>query len=161
MDAVIVDKYGNWYSSKDAALLPDGRVVAKHSGNHHSHHKRYRASAVVIHDNKLLLVRDNGKPDFSLPGGGFEHGETTIQAGIREVAGEELGGIQVLSAERLPKHWDLDGKRAYHKFVRLTIQGEPYIKQPEEINKVIWWDMKSPLPVQGHVKYILSRIRNL
>jgi len=159
MDALIVDKDGRQYSSKYAVLLPNGKVVAKHSSSRHNHQKRYRASAVIIRDGKLLLVRDNGKPDFSLPGGGFEHKETTIQAGIREVAGEELGGVRVLSAERLPKHWDLDGERAYHKFVRLTIQGEPYIKRPKEIDKVIWWDMKSPLLVQSHVKYILNKLK--
>ncbi len=159
MDAIIVDKNGKWYSSNNAVLSNGHAIGIGHgTGNHHSHHKRYRVSVVIIRDGKLLLVRDTGKYDFSLPGGGFEHGETTIQAGIREVADEELGSVKVISAERLPKHWDLDGERAYHKFVRLTIQGEPYIKRPKEIDKVIWWDMKSPLPVQGHVKYILSKI---
>ena len=152
-DYMTTDKNGNavW-------VLAKSTIHAVKDRPHHSR-KRYRASVVVIQDGKLLLVRDTGKYDFSLPGGGFKHGETTIQAGIREAFNEELGGVKVISAERLPKHWDVSGERAYHKFVRLNIQGEPYIKQSKEIDKVIWWDMKSPLPVQGHVKYIVSKIR--
>jgi ADP-ribose pyrophosphatase YjhB (NUDIX family) len=119
--------------------------------------KRYRATVVIFRDDKVLLVRDKGRHDFSLPGGGFKYNETTIQAGIREVCGEETGGTKVLSAERL-KYCDLDGKRAYHKVCLLTIEGEPYIKRPREIDKIIWWDMKSKIPVQGHVKYILGKL---
>jgi len=119
--------------------------------------KRYRATVVIFRDDKILLVRDKGRRDFSLPGGAFKHNETTIQAGIREVCGEELGGIRVISAERL-RHCDLDGRRAYHKVCSLTIQGEPYINRRKEIDKVIWWDMKSKVPVQGHVKYILRKL---
>ena len=139
------------------ATGPDGKMMAVHMPHKYSKHKRYRATAVIFRDGKVLLVRDKGKNDFSFPGGGFKQHETTIQAGIREVCGEELGGVKVLSAERL-RHCDLDGRRACHKVCQLVIQGEPYINRPEEIDKVIWWDMKSELPVQGHVKYILSKL---
>ncbi len=92
-----------------------------------------------------------------MPGGGFRRGESTIQAGIREVTKEELGGLTVVSAERL-RQCDLDGDRAKHKVCQLVIEGEPYIEQPKEIDRVIWWDMKSNLYVQGHVKYILNKL---
>lgn len=120
--------------------------------------KRYRATAVIIRDNKMLLVRDKGKHDYSLPGGGFKRNETTIQASIREVCGEELGGIRVLSAERL-RFCDLEGRRANHKVCMLVIEGKPYINRPDEIDKVIWWDMESDIPLQGHVSYILSQLK--
>lgn len=121
--------------------------------------KRYRATVVIFRDDKVLLVHDKDRrsPHFSLPGGGFKHNETTIQAGIREVCGEEIGGIRVLSAERL-RNCDLDGRRANHKVCLLTIEGEPYINRPKEIDKIIWWDMKSKIPIQGHVKYILGKL---
>ena len=130
-----------------------GKVFQRIVARKHSSRKRYRATVVVIRDGKLLLVRDKGRHDFSMPGGGFHKGESTVQASIREV-GEELG-LKSISAVRL-RDCDLDGERAHHKVCQLTIQGDPYIRQPHEIDKIIWWDMKSALPVQGHVKYILS-----
>jgi len=147
-DYPTIDKKGNtvWVLTKDTLA----------SAHKHSR-KRYRASAIIIRDGKLLLVQHKGERNFSLPGGGFHHKETTIQAGIREATREELGGINVLSANRM-KHYDMESAKTKHKFVLLTISGEPYIKQSREINKVIWWDMKSLLPVHGHVKHILGEL---
>lgn len=120
---------------------------------------RYRATVVIIRDNKILLVRDKGKKDYSLPGGGFKKDETTIQAGIREACIEELGGLTVVSAERL-YFCDLpNGRRANHKVCRLTVKGDPYIKRTYEIDKIVWWDMNSKIPIQGHVKYIVSILK--
>ncbi len=116
---------------------------------------RYRATVVILRDGKILLVRDRGRSDFSLPGGGFKRGESTIQAGIREASREELGGVSVDSAERL-RECDFDGQRARHKVVRLTVKGEPYVKQAKEIAEVVWWDMRQPMQVQGHVTRILK-----
>jgi hypothetical protein len=109
-------------------------VLAKETlaSTHKHNKKRYRASAIILHDNRLLLVQHKGERNFSLPGGGFHHNETTIQAGIREATKEELGGISVLSADRM-KHYDMESAKTKHKFVRLTISGEPYIKQSKEI----------------------------
>jgi len=132
----------------------DNRRALRHL--EHKQHKRYRATVVVIRDGKVLLVRDKGRHDFSLPGGGFKKGESTIQAGIREV-GEELGGLEVISTERL-RHCDLEGRRANHKVCQLIVSGEPHIRQHHELDKVVWWDMKSNLPVQGHVRYILGKM---
>lgn len=123
------------------------------------HRKRYRATVVILREGKLLLVRDKGRHDFSMPGGGFKHSESTIQAGVREVS-EELGGLTVVSAERL-RYCDFEGQRAKHKVCRLVVTGEPHIRQGHELDKVLWWDMRSPLPVQGHVKRILSRLESV
>jgi len=116
---------------------------------------RYRATAVIMRDCKVLLVRDKGRHDFSLPGGGFKRGESTVQAGAREVY-EELG-LRTVSAERL-RHCDLEGRRAKHKVCLLETRGGPYLKS-RELDRFIWWDMKSELPVQGHVKYILGKLK--
>lgn len=119
-------------------------------------YRKYRATVVIIDNSKVLLVRDHGKSDFSMPGGGYKKGESTIQAGTREVF-EELG-IKALSVERL-RHCDLDGQRAYHKVCKIVVDNEhkPYLKS-KEIDKIVWWDMKSKIPVQGHVKYILGKL---
>ena len=68
---------------------------------------RYRATALIIRDNKVLLVRDIGRKAYSMPGGGFKPKESTIQAGTREVI-EELR-LKVISATRL-RYCDLKGK---------------------------------------------------
>jgi len=117
-------------------------------------HKRYRATVVVLQDNKILLVRDRGQHDFSLPGGGFKKGESTIQAGAREIY-EELG-LKTVSAQRL-RYCDLEGRRAKHKVCSLEVKGKPHPKG-RELDKFVWWDMEQELPTQGHVKYIVERL---
>ena len=115
--------------------------------------KRYRASALVFIDNKLLLVRDKGKRDYSLPGGGYKSKESTMEACPRELR-EEVGGLFVKSVERL-KQCDFNGIRARHKVALLKASGKPYVKS-KEIDKVILWDMQENLKVQGHVRRILN-----
>ena len=117
---------------------------------------RYRATALIIKDDKVLLVKDKGRHDYSMPGGGFKSKESTIQAAIREVQ-EELK-LRSLSATRL-RLCDLEGKRANHKVCLLTVEGEPHIDH-KELDGYIWWDMKQKIPVQGHVKYILNKYKN-
>lgn len=51
---------------------------------------RIRASAIIIQDNKLLLIHrlNHGQEYYVLPGGGIDAGETAEQAVIREVKEE-------------------------------------------------------------------------
>ncbi len=52
--------------------------------------KRDRSQAMVIRDNKILLVEQQlfGRDFFNLPGGGVEEGETPEDAALRELAEE-------------------------------------------------------------------------
>jgi 8-oxo-dGTP pyrophosphatase MutT (NUDIX family) len=113
--------------------------------------KRYRATVLIIKDGKVLLVRDKGKRDYSMPGGGFKPKETTLQAGIREVF-EELK-LNTTSAERL-RYCDFEGQRANHKVCLLKVEGTPRVDS-KELEGYIWWDMNEDIPIQGHVKKIL------
>lgn len=117
--------------------------------------KRYRATALVIKDGKILLVRDKGGHDYSMPGGAFKPKESTLQAGIREV-GEELK-LRVISAERL-RYCDFEGQRAPHKVCLLKVEGTPRLDRTE-LDEYIWWDMKTHIPTQGHVKKILHEYK--
>jgi len=144
---------------KGGVLLSDGKWYNQFTGKPlytTTKHKRYRATAVILDDNKVLLVRDRGKHDYSLPGGGFKRHESTIQAGAREVA-EELG-IKVISSKRL-KDCDISGKRAFHKVCLIEIDKtyKPYLKS-NEIDDFVWWDMKQGLRTQGHVMGILKKL---
>jgi 8-oxo-dGTP pyrophosphatase MutT (NUDIX family) len=116
---------------------------------------RYRATALVIKDNKILLVKDKGKHDYSMPGGKIESKESTLQAGIREIS-EELRLITI-SAERL-RYCDFQGQRAFHKVCLIKVEGVPHINK-KELDGYVWWDMVSSLPVQGHVKKILREFK--
>jgi len=69
-----------------------------------------------------------------MPGGGFKANESTIQAGIREVA-EELK-LKVVSAERL-RYCDFEGQRAKHKVCLLKVVGTPHIDH-KELDGYIW-----------------------
>ncbi len=106
---------------------------------------------LIIRDGKVLLVKDKGRHDYSLPGGGFKPNESTSQAAIREI-GEELS-LRVISATRL-RRCDFHGGRAYHKVCLIAVEGTPRINR-RELDGHIWWDMEQPVRVQGHVRRIL------
>ena len=147
---------------KGGVLLEDGKWYNQFTGKPlytNKSHKRYRATVVIFNDDRVLLVRDRGRKDFSLLGGDFKKHENTIQAGIREAC-EELG-IKTISAERL-RHCDLHGRRANHKvcMIMMDMTHKPYLKS-KELEEFIWWDMKSKIPVQGHVIYILKKLEKI
>lgn len=113
--------------------------------------KRYRATALVIKNDKIFLVRDKGRSSYSMPGGGYKEHENTITAGIREVYKETK--LRTISAERL-RYCDFEGQRAKHKVCLLRVEGNVHINH-KELDGYIWWDMKKDIPTQGHVKKIL------
>jgi 8-oxo-dGTP diphosphatase len=114
---------------------------------------RQRGTALVIRHGKVLLVRDKGRNKFSLPGGGIHEGEPTVSAAARELY-EELG-LQVTSVKRL-RECDFKGAVSLHKVCLIEANGEPKLRG-HELDKYIWWDMKSPIPVFVHVTVILKK----
>jgi ADP-ribose pyrophosphatase YjhB (NUDIX family) len=115
---------------------------------------RKRATAVIIRNSSVLLVRDKGSHHFSLPGGAVKRGEPVVSAAAREVF-EELG-LHVINVKRLP-HCDFRGSVSEHAVCLVEVNGEPHL-EGHELEKFIWWDMKKPLPVFAHVKSILRKI---
>jgi 8-oxo-dGTP pyrophosphatase MutT (NUDIX family) len=114
---------------------------------------RTRATAVIMRDNKVLLVRDKGHKQFSLPGGGIKYDEPTVSAVAREIK-EELG-LTASSVKRIHA-LDCKGSLSQHKVCLVEASGEPHIR--EELDKFIWWDMKTSLPVYPHVTRILGKL---
>ena len=60
----------------------------------------YRVCAVMVHEGKLLAMRDERSPNYYLPGGRVKLGETAENAVLRELR-EELGISRVELAGRL------------------------------------------------------------
>ena len=68
-----------------------------HSGiniNQGTHFTRITARAIVIKNNKILLMYTNRYEDYSLPGGGVDEGESIKQGLIRELS-EETGAKNI------------------------------------------------------------------
>lgn len=63
---------------------------------------RVAVKAVIIHDNKVLLIRDDPDDLWALPGGGIDYGENAEQALIRELHEEiALSSADILSEPKL------------------------------------------------------------
>jgi len=90
---------------------------------------RIAARAIVLHDDKLLLMERwrPGRHYFSIPGGGLEPGETPEAAVRREVLEETSCQIEV---GREVYTVDLDDGSHHHIFLCKYMSGEP--KLPED-----------------------------
>jgi len=115
---------------------------------------RRRGTAVVFRDNRVLLVRDKGKHNFSLPGGGAERNEPSMAAAVRELF-EELK-MSARKAERIFRS-DFKGSINLHKVCLIETDDDPKM-HGEELDEFIWWDMKSDVRRYSHVDQILKNI---
>ena len=112
---------------------------------------RERATAVVIKEGRVLLVRGKGT-DFMMPGGGIDPGEPPIDAVVREL--REETGLRATNAQYIFS-WDSPINR--HRVFRVEAEGDVEIG-PEEITDFLWWDQKGHLPTYPHVEAILTRL---
>lgn len=115
--------------------------------------KRQRATALVVQDDKYLLVRRKGEQKYSLPGAGIEGGEAALTAACRGL-GEALG-MRPYRAERL-FDYTRDDSRNHHKVVLVFAGEEPRVRD-RELDSCRWWDGKEQLPVYPHVTSVISR----
>ncbi|AZP17736.1 NUDIX hydrolase [Streptomyces aquilus] len=91
---------------------------------------RVAAYAVCVRDEQILLARwidDDGKPEWTLPGGGMEHGEDPYDTVLREVMEEtghtiEITGLLGVNSIRLTqkRRW---GRNIDRQGLRLVYEG--------------------------------------
>ena len=115
--------------------------------------KRQRATALVVRDEKYLLVRERGRDRYSLPGGGIDQGEAVLTAACREI-GEELG-LKAYRAERLFDYMTRESSNQ-HKVVLVFAGGDPRIND-RELDSFRWWDGREGLSAYPHVAGIVAR----
>lgn len=116
--------------------------------------KRLRATAVVMRDGAVLLVRDRGAKAYSLPGGRRERGETATEAAARELR-EELG-MRAVSVRRLER-CDYESRHNLHQVSLVESDDEPFIADGE-LEAFTWWDRREPIDAFDHVRAILGRL---
>ena len=114
---------------------------------------RSRATAVLVRDGMVLLVRDRRVASFALPGGGIEDGEMPIIAVARELREETT--LQATSITFLFNH---GGKHNTHFVFRVEAEGDVNVAADADVEEFVWWDMNGDLPVFPHVLQILSRL---
>ncbi len=114
---------------------------------------RNRATAVIIRDGRILLVKGNEESDrFAMPGGEIEEGELPITAVARELYEET--NLRPTKIEYLLTH-----VTSIHKHVAFRIEAEGEVEiEPGEIGSFVWWDRHEELLMWGHVRGILEEI---
>jgi len=87
-------------------------------------HLRRRATAVVIRDGKVLLVRDKDKHRFSLPGGRVHHDEPYLSAAARKLYEETR-----LRATKVVQIFNYHGKVNEHRVFLVESDRHVYLRK--------------------------------
>jgi mutator protein MutT len=113
--------------------------------------KRIRAVAIIVNDNKILVIHriNNGKEYFVLPGGGVENGETVEQAVLREVQEETALEVKI---EKMLYHHTYDDNTEHFFYLCRYVSGEPKLGDGNEARDMkksstnfynpIWYEVK-------------------
>ena len=102
---------------------------------------KVRAGALIVEDNKLLLVNGKGRKEFWTPGGKIEENETEEDCLKREL--EEELGVQLVSYKFYKEYLR---KSFYHDYMLknrmhlVSIKGKP--KPNSEIAQLHWLSKK-------------------
>ena len=122
---------------------------------------RRRATALVMREGKLLLLREPVDVEFSLPGGGIEDGEPLLVALHREL--HEETGLTASSVEYLFDFCEFFGTQTtgeawgqVHSVFLVDASGE--VSLSYEHVEFEWWDGKSDLPMWDYVRPMLTML---
>ena len=93
----------------------------------------YRACAVILHEGKILAMRDERSPYFYLPGGRVQMGETAEQAVLRELAEELWITARIVRPLWLNQGFfqeDVDGLHYHELCLYFLVDVSPYRSAP-------------------------------
>ena len=112
--------------------------------------KRNRATALVIREGRLLLVRDKGRRRHSLPGGAIRGMESGLDAVKRHL--ERDTGLKVQNAYLMFTH---DSRVNRHHVFRIDAVGKVRFLSGA-VREYAWWDGNVETPVRNSVRDIVS-----
>lgn len=97
------------------------------------------ASAIIIKNNHVLMIRTKGSNSWNIPSGGVEMGETAEEACIREIA-EETGYEAKIVKELHTKKTIIKEYKVTTKYFLCEITGGniQYQDPDEEIEEIAW-----------------------
>ena len=116
---------------------------------------RIRATAIIIEDNKILLIhRKNDKDYYVFPGGGVEDGESTEQAVLRELMEETSISAEVI---KLLEHQTYKDGTENHSYLCRYISGTPKLADdsPEKMEMAMGKEYYEPVWIN------LNRVKEL
>lgn len=96
-------------------------------------------TVAVLDGPRVLLTMREDIEMWTLPGGGVEHGETLVEAAVRETR-EETGLL--VTVERLVgmysrKQWE-GGASFHHALFAARVSGGELLPDPHEVKEVMW-----------------------
>ena len=122
------------------------------------------AGLIVVHENKVLLVR-NPKNQWLLPKGHLEKGETEEQAAIREIKEETNIDAQIIPGfKESDAYWFRDKGELVRKevvFFMAKTKNMDIIVDKEELSGADWFDWDAGIDIASFdsVKKLLKRAR--
>ncbi len=114
---------------------------------------RVAVRVIIIHANKVLLIKEETDDWWALPGGGVNHGETIESALIRELH-EELGlSTEAISSNYNVVHYNIgnvvNAIPRMNFFIKATLSGDS-LKQADRGTKWDWFSKNELLRAKLH-----------
>ncbi len=106
---------------------------------------KVRAAVVLFYAGKLLLMQQNQKPFWVLPGGTLEEGESIADCAIRELKEEVSLDIELVGLLSLSEFSDAKRHVVDVSFLARLVGGETTWQAPfpENIDRIEWLDYEA------------------
>lgn len=122
---------------------------------------RVAIRALVVNDNRVLLVWEVGSSWWQVPGGGVDYGETVQSTLIREVE-EELGvAAKDITSDGKIAYYDIgnviNGVPRMNLYYKVSVPGNS-VKKTKHVSKLGWFTKDEFLKLNADPSYAKSSI---
>ena len=149
-----------WDGDSNVPMFPHVNAILRRVGMIKRRIRR-RATAIVIRNGKVLLVREPQEAEFELPGGGVEDGELPADAVEREL--REETGLELVEADYLFEYCDFRAAEGGEYWGRVhTVFGVKAggdVVLGKEHCEFAWWDGTVKLPLFDYVEPMLEMLQ--